>query len=114
MEEALAKLILRRGFEYEPFAAPYTVHRKYTPDFVHQGTGIMIEAKGYFRVGDTMKYKAIRDTIDAELVFVLSDPNKKVRKGSKLTMGQWCDKEGFEFFTVHQHEELVKYVTNPV
>jgi len=45
-----------------------------------------------------------------ELVFVLSDPYKKVRKGSKMTMGQWCDKEGFSHFTVKTSKELLKYV----
>jgi hypothetical protein len=73
----------------------------------------MIECKGFFRAGDTLKYKSIRDTIDRELVFVLSDPNKKIRKGSKLTMGQWCDKEGFAYFTVNQMKELIEYVQDP-
>jgi len=74
---------------------------------------ILIEAKGYFRVGDTQKYTSIRDSIgDWELVFVLSDPNKKVRKGNKITMGQWCDKEGFAHFTVKTTKELLKYVRN--
>lgn len=43
---------------------------------------------------------------------MLSDPNKKVRKGSKMTMGQWCDKEGLAHFTVKTTKELLKYVRN--
>ena len=34
------------------------------------------------------------------------------RKGAKLTMAQWCDKEGFKYFTVQQKDELMNYVTN--
>lgn len=45
-----------------------------------------------------------------ELIFVLSDPHKKVRKGGKLTMGQWCDKEGLKHYTLDSVEELIDYV----
>jgi len=112
LEEAFAKAVPRRKFRYEPFTVRYVMHRKYVPDFVYVPTGAMIECKGYFRAGDTMKYKAVRDTVDRELIFVLSDPNKKVRKGARITMGQWCSKEGFKFFTVQQVEELMDYVTD--
>jgi len=102
---------LNKEFEYEPYRLPYTIHRKYVPDFVHDGKKILIEAKGYFRVGDTQKYTSIRDSMpEWELVFVLSDPYKKVRKGSKMTMGQWREKEGFAHFTVKTTKELLKYV----
>jgi hypothetical protein len=104
---------LSDDFEYEPFRLPYTIHRKYVPDFVHDEKKILIEAKGYFRVGDTQKYTAIRDSMpEWELVFVLSDPLKKVRKGSKLNMGQWCEKEGFKCYTVKTATELLEYVRN--
>jgi hypothetical protein len=112
LEKTFAKEAPRGMFAYEPERIPYVVHRHYCPDFVHNETGIMIECKGFFRAGDTLKYKSIRDTIEAELVFVLSDPNKKLRKGAQMTMGQWCDKEGFKFFTVSQMEELIAYVSN--
>jgi len=108
LEKALAEK-LPKDFEYEPFAVPYVTHRKYTPDFVCGN--FLIECKGFFRAGDTMKYKAIRDSIEnGELIFVLSDRNKKVRKGSKMTMGQWCDKEGLQHFTVDEHKQLVDYI----
>ena len=110
LESALADT-LTKEFIYEPYNLPYTTHRKYTPDFVNEDKKILIEAKGYFRVGDTQKYKAIRDSMpEWELVFVLSNPLTKVRKGSKMTMGQWCEKEGFPCFTVKTSNELLKYV----
>jgi hypothetical protein len=100
----------KRRYLYEPYDVPYVMHRKYKPDFVDKKTGDYIETKGFFRTGDTQKYTSIRDSIKPiKLIFVLSDPNKKVRKGSKITMGQWCHKEGFEFYTV---DEYVEHVTN--
>jgi hypothetical protein len=98
-------------FKFEPYDLPYTVHKKYLPDFVHEGKAILIECKGFFRVGDTQKYTAIRDSMpEWELVFVLSNPSKKVRKGGKITMGEWCDKEGFKHFTVDTAKELTRYI----
>jgi len=100
-----------KGYQYEPFSLPYVMKRNYKPDFVIDD--VLIECKGFFRPGDTLKYKSIRDSLpDYELVFVLSDPNKKVRKGSKLTMGQWCVKEGFKHYTLDNTDELIDYVTD--
>ncbi len=108
LEKEFAENFAGLGFEYEPYSVKYTMHRLYKPDFVIGN--YLIECKGFFRVGDTQKYKAIRDSINNELIFVLSDPNKKVRKGSKLSMGQWCDKEGFRYFTVKQVKEIMEYI----
>ncbi len=64
------------GWNYEPYHIPYITKRKYIPDFTKGN--ILVECKGYFRVGDTQKYKAIRDSLHSqELVFVLTNANKK-------------------------------------
>lgn len=110
LERKFAELAPKRRYLYEPYDIPYVMHRTYKPDFVDRETGDYIETKGFFRTGDTQKYTSIRDSIaPIKLIFVLSDPNKKVRKGAKITMGQWCDKEGFEFYTV---DEYMNHVTN--
>ena len=97
LEEMVASL-LGPDWLYEPFRVSYTTHRKYAPDFVRGD--ILVEVKGFFRPGDTQKYKAIRDSLpsEQELVFFLSSPFKKVRKGGMLTMAKWCEKEGFKWF----------------
>jgi hypothetical protein len=110
LEEQFASLAPLGAFAYEPCKLPYRVPRIYCPDFVHKKTGVLIECKGFFRPGDTAKYKAIRDCVDEELIFVLSNPRKKVRKGAKMTMGEWCEKEGFSYFTPDQMEDLLDYV----
>ena len=106
LEEMVAS-ILGKDWLYEPFKVPYVTHRQYSPDFVYEYPDgqILVEVKGYFRPGDTQKYKAIRDQLGEdslfdtkELVFFLSSPFKKVRKGAMLNMSQWCDKEGFPWF----------------
>lgn len=110
LEEAFANNTAGAGFEFEPASLPYTMNRKYIPDFVKEDT--LIECKGFFRAGDTLKYKSIRESYpDKELVFILSDPYKKVRKGSKLSMGAWCYKEGFAFFRVNECKDLKEYLS---
>ena len=92
---------LGEKWEYEKHKFPYKVPRRYTPDFVHQD--IVIEVKGYFRVGDTAKYKAIAAAYpDLKLVFIFSNPAKKVRKGAKINMGQWADKNGWLYTTLDE------------
>lgn len=113
LEKRFAEQAPRGKFKYEPYKVPYLVYRDYIPDFVYEGkdTKYLIECKGYFRQGDTQKYKAIRDSIgDDELIFLLSDQYKKVRKGSKMTMGQWCEKEGLAHFTMATIDSLLKHV----
>ena len=48
---------------YEPYRLPYIIHKKYIPDFVHEEAKVLIECKGFFRVGDTQKYTSIRDEL---------------------------------------------------
>ena len=111
-EEDVAKIL--KGFDYEPFTVPYTIERNYRPDFVHRSAGVLVECKGFFREGDTKKYTSIRDSLpdDQQLVFILMQPNKKIRKGAKMTMSQWCDKEGILWYNIDTVQELIDYVTN--
>ena len=111
-EEDVSKLL--KGFDYEPFTVPYTISRSYRPDFVHSRSGTLVECKGYFRDGDTKKYTSIRDSLPKgqQLVFVLMQPNKKIRKGAKMTMSEWCDKEGILWYNIDTLQELLEYVAN--
>ena len=111
-EENVAKVL--RGFEYEPITVPYVIHRNYRPDFVHAATGTVVECKGFFREGDTKKYTSVRDSLPKgqKLVFVLMHPNKKIRRGAKMTMAEWCDKEGIMWYTIDTLQELINDVSN--
>ena len=111
-EENVAKVL--RGFEYEPITIPYVINRNYRPDFVHAATGTVVECKGFFREGDTKKYTSVKDSLPKgqQLVFVLMHPNKKIRRGAKMTMAEWCDKEGIVWYTIDTLQELISDVSN--
>ena len=111
-EEDVSKIL--KDFDYEPFTVPYTIERTYRPDFVHSASGVLVECKGYFRDGDTKKYTSVRDSLPEgqTLVFVLMQPDKKIRKGAKMTMSQWCDKENILWYTIETLQELIDHVTN--
>jgi hypothetical protein len=95
--ETIVGGLLGPSWDYEPFRVPYTTHRHYNPDFVIGD--LLVEVKGYFRPGDTAKYTAIRDALtEQELVFYLSSPRAKVRKGGKITMAEWCEKNDIKWF----------------
>ena len=115
-EEDVAKQLQPFGFSYEPFQVPYIIPRKYTPDFVyeHRGRTYLIECKGYFRSGDTQKYRSIAKSLPwtSELIFVLMKPDQKVSKNTKNTMAQWCDKNSILWYTIDTLKELVDYVTD--
>ena len=111
-EEDVSKIL--KEFNYEPFTIPYTISRSYRPDFVDVSGLYLIECKGYFRDGDTKKYTSIRDSLPEgqELIFVLMQPNKRIRKGAKMTMAQWCDKEKILWYNIETLQELISYVAN--
>lgn len=112
-EQNINEILKQGNFSYESEKIQYHIPRTYTPDFIH-ASGVYVEAKGFFREGDTQKYKAIRDCLpaDRELVFVLMKPEQKVRRGTKLTMASWCEKEGIKWYCMDTLGELVDYVNS--
>ena len=83
-------------FGYEVEKIPYTINHKYCPDFT-LGNGIRIEAKGYFRPGETAKYKAVKaHHPDLDLRFVFMNADLKI-SGLKSTHAAWCDRNGFKW-----------------
>ncbi len=102
--------LLGKDWKYEPHRIAYIVRRNYTPDFV-KGK-YYIEVKGFFRVGDTQKYKAIAEQLKAEgkhLVFLMPQPNKRTRKGGKITYTQWCAKHDIAIFSTKEIKELKEW-----
>jgi Autographiviridae endonuclease I len=71
--------------------------RKYHPDF-ELDNGVLIEAKGWFKVGDRQKHLCIKhQRPELDIRFVFSNPNTKIAKGSKTTYAKWCEKNGFKY-----------------
>jgi hypothetical protein len=105
--EQMVHLALGKDWDFEPYQMDYSVPRKYTPDFVREH--VLIECKGYFREGDTQKYRAIKEQCHEDgltFVFCLMNPHKKVRKGSHLTMAGWCEKNSIPWFDLESVDEF--------
>ena len=82
-------------FEYEttviPYIKPETKHT-YTIDFTLPN-GILVETKGRWVAEDRKKHLLIKKQhpeLDIRIVFMSG--KTKIRKGSKTTYGDWCDK----------------------
>ena len=85
------------SFEYEvtqiEYIKPQTNH-KYTVDFTLPN-GILIETKGRWTTEDRKKHLLIKDQHpELDIRFVFQNPKGKIRKGSKTTYADYCDKHG--------------------
>ena len=82
-------------FGYEDTVINYTkpeTHHKYTIDFTLPN-GILVETKGRWVAEDRKKHLLIKKqhpNLDIRIVFMSG--KTKIRKGSKTTYGDWCDK----------------------
>lgn len=101
LEEKIAGDLDARGvpFEFEGGKLLYTddsVH-KYTWDF-RLPNGIVIETKGYFTSQDRTKHLHVRRcNPEVDIRFVFQRAHTLLRKGSKTTYADWCDKNGFKY-----------------
>lgn len=115
-EKDVATQLQPFGFAYEPCQVPYIIERKYTPDFVYEkgDRSYLIECKGYFRAGDTQKYRSVAKSLPEkdELIFVLMKPHQRVNRATKSTMAQWCEKNNIKWYCLNTLRELVDYVTD--
>jgi len=91
-------------FGYETDTILYTQPekpRKYTPDFVltkKDGTKMYIETKGRWTTEDRLKHGYIKECHpDLDIRFVFQNPNTKIRKGSKTSYADFCEKKGYKY-----------------
>lgn len=86
--------------EYEKNKITYTqpeTQHTYTPDF-RLPNGIYVETKGRFVMEDRKKHILIKQQHpELDIRFVFQNSKNKIRKGSKTTYGDWCDKYGFKY-----------------
>ena len=84
-------------FGYEDTVINYIkpeTHHKYTIDFTLPN-GILVETKGRWVIEDRKKHLLIKKQhpeLDIRIVF--QSAKTKIRKGSKTTYGDYCDKHG--------------------
>jgi hypothetical protein len=99
LEAQIASHLSRGGvqFGYESMSFPYVKECRYTPDFILP-TGVILEAKGWFRPEDRSKLLAVKANnpgLDLRLVF--QNARNRLNKKSKTTYGEWATKHGFPF-----------------
>jgi len=83
-------------------------HHKYTIDFTLPN-GILVETKGRWVIEDRKKHLLIKQQhpeLDIRLVF--QSAKTKIRKGSKTTYGDWCDKHGIVWAEKNVPESWLK------
>ena len=79
-----------------PFLQPEKP-RNYTRDFLLPN-GIIIETKGIFTIQDRQKHLWIRDQHPhLDIRFVFTSSRSKIRKGSKTSYADWCNKYEFMY-----------------
>jgi hypothetical protein len=72
--------------------------RTYTPDFLLEHNGIIVETKGRFLAVDRAKHLFVKLAHpDLDIRFVFSNPNAPISKGSKTTYAMWCESHGFKW-----------------
>ena len=102
LENTVMQDIEENGLEpnYEATKLEYIVPESkhtYTPDF-HVSPHIVIETKGRWVVEDRMKMLLVikqHPEIDFRMVFY--NANQKIKKGSKTSYADWCDKHGIKW-----------------
>ena len=102
LEEKVADYLTSKGvgFSFETmkvsYVKPETKHI-YTPDFILDN-GIIIETKGRWLLDDRKKHILIRKqhpNLDIRILF--QNANAKIRKGSKTSYADFCDKHGIPY-----------------
>lgn len=112
-EENGLKQLVNAGVKvsYEGVKVPYTVPSRdanYLPDFVPDGTNIVLEFKGHFgglgrdmkRVSaeQRQKYVLVKEQHpELDIRFVFQRANAKIYKGSPTTHAKWADDHGFRW-----------------
>jgi len=85
-------------YEYEKHKIKWEDHqwRSYTPDFVLESNGIIVETKGRFVPADRRKHLRIKAQYPKlDIRFVFTNSKSKINTGSKTSYGDWCERHGF-------------------
>lgn len=109
--ESIAGEALGKKWLYEAEIVPYLQPKDYLPDFTFkQKDGkVYVEIKGFFRVGDSAKYRAIHNSITEmgyDFVIVFANPDAPVRKGSKTSYRKWAEKNGIKWYHINDIHSL--------
>ena len=89
-----------RDIAYEAIRINYVIpasEHYYTPDIILPN-GIIVEIKGRLVKADRDKHLLIKEQHpNLDIRFVFQNANNKIRKGSKTTYAQWCEKNDIKW-----------------
>lgn len=83
---------------YEVEKIPYFLENNYNPDFKMK-ENVYLEAKGFFKPSDRRKMlEVIKQHPDKRFIMFFQDSGVRLSRKSKTTYGDWCDKQGIQWF----------------
>ena len=83
---------------YEVEKIPYQLENNYNPDF-KMTANVYLEAKGFFKPSDRRKMvEVMKQHPDKVFIMFFQDSRIRLSKKSKTTYGDWCDKQGIQWF----------------
>ena len=89
-----------KDIAYEAIRINYVIpasEHYYTPDIILPN-GIIVEIKGRLVKADRDKHLLITEQHpNLDIRFVFQNANNKIRKGSKTTYAQWCEKNDIKW-----------------
>ncbi len=111
-EQNFYKRLPKESVTYESevlkYIVPETPH-KYTPDFHIPNTNIYLELKGRLTAADRKKMLLVLEQhADKRIIMVFQNAKLPIVKGSKTTYALWAEKNGVEWMTPLDAEELIK------
>ena len=110
VSECLKELKIKFLYEGIKIEWEDLAYRTYTPDFFLPN-GIIIETKGKWTLEDRKKHLLIKEQnpkLDIRIVF--QNENQKIRKGSKTTYADFCNKHGILFASKEIPEDWLKLI----
>lgn len=112
LEKKVQDDLKERGvdYSYETLKIKWVLHenKTYTPDFILPN-GIIVETKGRFVPEDRKKHLLVKEQHpDLDIRFVFQNSRAKIRKGSKTSYADWCDKHGFLYAEKRIPDEWLK------
>lgn len=83
---------------YEVEKVEYTLKNNYNPDFKMK-ENVYLEVKGFFKPSDRRKMlEVIKQHPTKKFIMFFQDSGVKLSRRSKTTYGDWCDKQGIQWF----------------
>ena len=110
-EEEVASFYKLKHYETEYIE--YVLKNRYTPDF-KLSEGVYLETKGFWKASDRRKMLEVKKQFPhLKIIMFFQNSGVKIGKRSKTTYGEWCDKNGIEWFC-WKHKKPTKRILNLV